>query len=221
MILLIDNYDSFAHNLARYFERLGPSVRVVRNDAIDVATVRRMGPAAIVLSPGPCTPRQAGASLNLVRELHCEIPMLGVCLGHQVIAEAFGARITQSPIPVHGRASSITHNESALFKGLRSPMKVARYHSLIADAATLPDELRATAWSDDGLLMALEHVELPVFGVQFHPESILTEFGYELLANFLSLAGSDVPICPGELRASERSQLPLGAQPLPVGPVTF
>jgi anthranilate synthase/aminodeoxychorismate synthase-like glutamine amidotransferase len=177
MILLIDNYDSFAHNLARYFQRLGQVVRVVRNDAIDAAEVRDLRPAAIVLSPGPCTPREAGASLDIVRKLHRETPMLGVCLGHQVIAEALGGRIERAPAPCHGRTSSITHNATGLFHEIPSPAKVARYHSLVVEPASLPSELRATAWTEDGVLMAFEHRHRPVYGVQFHPESILTEHG--------------------------------------------
>jgi len=189
MILLIDNYDSFVHNLARYFERLGQETRVVRNDTLDVAGVRTLGPEAIVLSPGPCTPREAGASLEIVHELHRQIPMLGVCLGHQAIAEALGGGVVRAPAPVHGRASQITHAGVGLFERVPSPLAVGRYHSLVVEPNSLPCELRPTAWTDDGVLMAFEHSRYPVFGVQFHPESILTEFGYELLANFLRLAG--------------------------------
>jgi len=221
MILLIDNYDSFAHNLARYFERLGQAVRVVRNDALDAAAVRDMRPAAIVLSPGPCTPREAGASLEIVRALHADIPMLGVCLGHQVIADALGGRIERAPTPVHGQTSPIAHDGTGLFAGLPSPLNVARYHSLVAEAKALPAELRATAWTDDGVLMAFEHIRCPVYGVQFHPESILTECGYELLANFLRLAGVDVVADPHELRTNELQHSAVSEQPLPVGPVTF
>lgn len=221
MILLIDNYDSFAHNLARYFERLGQAVRVLRNDALDVEAVRHMRPGGIVLSPGPCTPREAGASLEIVRALHADVPMLGVCLGHQVIAEALGGRIERAPTPVHGQTSSIAHDGTGLFAGLPSPLNVARYHSLIAEAETLPAELRSTAWTADRVLMAFEHVRYPVYGVQFHPESILTEGGYELLANFLRLAGVDVSVDPRELQGSELRRSAVAEQPLPVGPVTF
>jgi anthranilate synthase/aminodeoxychorismate synthase-like glutamine amidotransferase len=189
MLLLIDNYDSFVHNLARYFERLGQETHVVRNDAIDVAGIRALGPQAIVLSPGPCTPTEAGVSLDIVCELHEAVPMLGVCLGHQAIAEALGGRIVRSPAPVHGSASQISHCGSGLFQGVPSPLTVGRYHSLIAEPCSLPYALRPTAWTDDGVLMAFEHMRYPVFGVQFHPESILTEHGYEILANFLQLAG--------------------------------
>jgi anthranilate synthase/aminodeoxychorismate synthase-like glutamine amidotransferase len=221
MILLIDNYDSFAHNLARYFERLGQIVRMVRNDAIDAAAVRDMRPAGLVLSPGPCTPREAGTSLEIVRALHTEVPMLGVCLGHQVIAEALGGKIGRAQTPVHGQTSPIAHDGTGLFAGLPSPMNVARYHSLVAEAGALPAELCTTAWTEDGVLMAFEHVRHPVYGVQFHPESILTECGFELLANFLRLADIDVPVDPRELRTSELRSSAMGEQPLPVGPVTF
>jgi anthranilate synthase/aminodeoxychorismate synthase-like glutamine amidotransferase len=221
MILLIDNYDSFAHNLARYFERLGQSVVVARNDAIDATAVRAMAPDAMVLSPGPCTPREAGASLDVVRSFHNEIPILGVCLGHQVIAEALGGRIVRAPAPVHGQSTQIRHGGSGLFAGLPSPLTVGRYHSLVVDPATLPRELKATAWTNDGVLMAFEHESLPVFGVQFHPESVLTQHGFELLENFLRLAGLKVAVEPGALSASELDPPPLIQQTLPDRPVTF
>jgi para-aminobenzoate synthetase component 2 len=221
MILLVDNYDSFAHNLARYFERLGQRVRVVRNDAIDVPAVRDLRPAAVVLSPGPCTPREAGASLEIVRRLHAEVPMLGVCLGHQVIAEALGGRIGRAPLPVHGQTSPIEHDGAGLFAGLPMPLKVARYHSLVAHPQGFPEQLQATAWTSDGVLMAFVHRRWPVYGVQFHPESILTEYGYELLANFLRLSGIEVLVDPRELRESELSRATVHEPPLPVGPVTF
>jgi anthranilate synthase/aminodeoxychorismate synthase-like glutamine amidotransferase len=189
MILLIDNYDSFVFNLARYFERLGQETAVLRNDAIDVAGVRAMRPEAVVLSPGPCTPREAGCSLDIVRELHRELPILGVCLGHQAIAEAFGGRIVRSPEPMHGRPSRIHHNRRGIFAGIPSPFLACRYHSLIAEEKSLPACLRITARTKDGLIMGLRHRRYPVIGVQFHPESILTEHGQRLLANFLALAG--------------------------------
>jgi anthranilate synthase/aminodeoxychorismate synthase-like glutamine amidotransferase len=221
MILLIDNYDSFVHNLARYFERLGQQTVVIRNDAADVAGIEARRPDAIVLSPGPCTPREAGESLEIVRRLHKSVPILGVCLGHQVIAEALGGRIVSAPTPVHGQASAVQHAGSGLLAGLPSPMRVGRYHSLVVEATSLPGELRPTAWTDDGVVMALQHDRWPVYGVQFHPESILTECGYELLANFLSLAGLKVGadsaiLANGELRNSGDLR-----QPLPVGPVPF
>jgi anthranilate synthase/aminodeoxychorismate synthase-like glutamine amidotransferase len=221
MLLLIDNYDSFAHNLARYFDRLGAATHVVRNDVIDVADVRGMRPAAIVLSPGPCTPREAGASLDIVRTLYTEIPMLGVCLGHQVIAAALGGEVVRAQTPVHGRTSAVVHDGAGLFAGVPSPLTVGRYHSLVVEPASLPDELRSTALTDRGVIMAFEHVRRPVFGVQFHPESILTEHGYDLLANFLGIAGIDVLRDPSKLAASERREPPRKQQPLPTQPVTF
>jgi anthranilate synthase component II len=221
MILLIDNYDSFAHNLARYFERLGQRTTTVRNDAIDVAAVRDLRPAAVILSPGPCTPHEAGASLEIVRALHTEVPMLGVCLGHQVIAEALGGRIVRAPTPMHGQTSAVTHAGTRLFEGLPSPMKAARYHSLVAETKTLPATLRVTAQTSDGVIMALEHEQFPVFGVQFHPESILTEHGYQLLANFLKLAGLSVERDPGTLAQEENQSCSAICHSLPIGPVTF
>lgn len=221
MLLLIDNYDSFVHNLARYFERLGQVVHVVRNDSIEVAGVRAMQPQAVVLSPGPCTPREAGISLEIVRRLATEIPLLGVCLGHQIIAEAMGARVVRAPHPVHGRASPIEHDGRGLFAGLPSPFRAGRYHSLVVQWESLPTALRATAWTRDDILMAFEHVHYPVFGVQFHPESILTEGGYELLANFLRLVGLNVQGKPAELASSEKRCQPSLSPPLPIGPVTF
>jgi len=221
MLLLIDHYDSFVHNLARYFERLGQFVRVVRSDATDVAGVRAMRPKAVVLSPGPCTPREAGMSLEIVRYLASEIPLLGVCLGHQIIAEAMGARVVRAPLPVHGQASQIEHEGTGLFAGLPSPFTAGRYHSLVVQPQSLPSALRPTAWTRDNILMAFEHEHLPVFGVQFHPESILTEGGYLLLANFLRLVGLHVTLEPGELARTEKMCQPPHRRPLPLGPVPF
>jgi para-aminobenzoate synthetase component 2 len=221
MILLIDNYDSFVHNLARYFEQLGQRAVVVRNDEIDATAARAMGPAAIVLSPGPCTPREAGASLDLVRSLYTQLPILGVCLGHQVIAEALGGKIVRARAPTHGRASAIEHADSGLFAGLPSPLRVGRYHSLVVDPASLASELRPTAWAEDGALMAFEHARWPVYGVQFHPESILTERGYDLLANFLKLAGLNVAVPARELANGELRKPADVDRQLPLGPVTF
>jgi anthranilate synthase/aminodeoxychorismate synthase-like glutamine amidotransferase len=221
MILLIDNFDSFAHNLARYLQRLGQQVCVVRNDAIVASEIRQMRPAAIVLSPGPCAPRQAGASLDIVRSLHAEIPMLGVCLGHQVIAEALGGQIVRAKKPVHGQYTAIRHNGCGLFKGLSSPLRVARYHSLVADPNSLPQQLQPAAWTDDGIVMSFKHKSYPVFGVQFHPESVLTEGGYEILTNFLCAAGETVEADPRQLLASELPN-PRGVERLlPDQPVTF
>ena len=193
MILLIDNYDSFVYNLARYFECLGHTVEVVRNMAIDPAGARSRRPAAIVLSPGPCTPDTSGRSLEIVRALHAEFPMLGVCLGHQIIAQALGGRVIRAPQPIHGRASPVYHNGSGIFAGLPNPIIAGRYHSLVVDNDSLPDCLDVTARTDDGIIMAIEHRRLPIVGLQFHPESILTDCGYRILTGFLRLAGLAVP----------------------------
>jgi anthranilate synthase/aminodeoxychorismate synthase-like glutamine amidotransferase len=219
MILLIDNYDSFVHNLARYLRRLGAETRVVRNDAVDAAAIRKLHPQAIVISPGPCTPAEAGCSVDVVRQLGSEIPILGVCLGHQAIGEAFGARIVRAPQPVHGRASPIQHASEGLFANLPAPLTVGRYHSLVIDPRSLPAELQATGATTDGVIMAIAHRKWPVWGVQFHPESILTEGGYQLLANFLRLAGMEVTQ-PLPESAAER---PLVAREyeIPSRPVTF
>lgn len=190
MILLIDNYDSFVHNLARYFEELGCETDVVRNDSTTVDEVRRRLPQAIVLSPGPCTPRETGICGDIVRELGPTTPILGVCLGHQTIAYALGGRIVRAPQPVHGRTSLILNHGERLFAGLPNPLRATRYHSLIAEESSLPAVFQVTARSEEGLIMALDHREWPVFGVQFHPESVLTECGHRLLANFLILAGA-------------------------------
>jgi anthranilate synthase/aminodeoxychorismate synthase-like glutamine amidotransferase len=221
MILLLDNYDSFAHNLGRYFLRLGQQVHVVRNDAIDVAGVQSMRPGAVIISPGPCTPREAGASLDIVQKLHREVPMLGVCLGHQVIAEALGGHIVRAAVPVHGQASMIIHEGRGIFEDIPSPLTAGRYHSLVVEPATLPAELVPTAWTKDGVLMAFQHATLPVFGVQFHPESILTEHGYGLLANFLRLAALNVSKKSHLLATSELNERTRPQVNLPMQPVTF
>jgi anthranilate synthase/aminodeoxychorismate synthase-like glutamine amidotransferase len=219
VILLIDNYDSFVFNLARYFRRLGHDALVVRNDAIDVAGVRSLGPAAVVLSPGPCAPRQAGCSLEMVRQLHAEVPMLGVCLGHQAIGEALGGRIVRAPDPVHGRTSRIHHDGQGIFAGLPSPLDVCRYHSLVVEAGSVPDGLEVSARDEQGLVMALRHRQLPVVGVQFHPESILTEHGFSMLAGFLRLAGlparDPAELGPELVPAVEK------LAPQPIAPLTF
>lgn len=195
MILVVDNFDSFVYNLARYLHRLGQETVVIRNDAIDVAQARAMRPQAIVLSPGPCTPREAGCSLDLVRELSGEIPMLGVCLGHQIIGEACGGRVVRAPQPMHGRTSTIKHDQQGLFAGLPPALTVSRYHSLMVEEATLPSSLKVTARTADGVVMAIAHRDWPLYGVQFHPEAILTEGGFALLSNFLRLAGGSLPAC--------------------------
>jgi len=188
MILVIDNFDSFVHNLARYIGELGHERRTVRTDAITVEDALAMEPQAIMLSPGPCGPDKAGISVPLVKAAAEQgIPLLGVCLGHQAIAAAFGGRILRAARPVHGKPARIAHDGTEMFHGLPSPFTAARYHSLIAE---LPrgGPLRATAFAEDGTLMALAHETLPIFGVQFHPESVLTEHGHALLANFLALS---------------------------------
>ena len=187
-ILVIDNYDSFVFNVARYFEELGRDVIVRRNDEIDIAAIRRAAPAAIVISPGPGTPREAGISEAVVAELTGEIPILGVCLGHQAIGEVFGGKIAPAKRPLYGRASRVVHDGTGLFEGLPQPLVVGRYHSLIVEpTAALEAELTVDAASEEGEIMALSHRTAPVYGVQFHPESILTEFGHALFANFLRL----------------------------------
>lgn len=190
MILVIDNFDSFVHNLARYIGELGFERRIIRTDEISVEEALALEPAAILLSPGPCGPDEAGISVDLVRAAAAHrIPLLGVCLGHQAIAAAFGGRILRAPRPVHGKASYIYHQHTDLFDSIPSPFMAGRYHSLIAE---LPEggPLRATAHTDDGVLMALAHETVPIFGVQFHPESVLTTHGHKLLGNFLSIAGA-------------------------------
>lgn len=214
MILLIDNYDSFVCNLARYFQRLGHATRIVRNDALPVETIRALEPAAIVLSPGPCRPRQAGCSIELVRQLTGVVPMLGVCLGHQAIVEAWGGRVVRAPKPMHGRSSRIRHDRRGAFAGLPNPMQVGRYHSLIVDRASVPRCFEITAVTDDGLVMAVRHRAHRVIGLQFHPESILTEHGYPLLAGFLRQSGLEVPpVVP--CRQDERIDLPHPPGPRP------
>jgi anthranilate synthase/aminodeoxychorismate synthase-like glutamine amidotransferase len=220
MIVLVDNYDSFVHNLARYFERLGQPTLVVRNDAIDADGIVASGASAVVLSPGPCTPVEAGCSLDVVRQLAGRVPILGVCLGHQAIAAALGARIVRAHEPMHGRTSPVHHDGRGVFAGLPTPFTACRYHSLVVDRATLPDCLSVTALTGDETIMAVTHREWPVVGVQFHPESILTEHGYRLLANFLRLAGLAVPAeLPG--MASELIEPRAVKALLPDRPVTF
>ncbi len=189
MILLIDNYDSFVHNLARYLEELGSEPVVVRNDAVSVDDVRRMAPEAIILSPGPCTPREAGITLEVIRTLGDRIPMLGVCLGHQAIGVACGAKLVRAHDPMHGRTSPVTHDGAGLFAGLPNPLRTMRYHSLALSEEEWPAELAITARTADGTIMGISHRHWPLHAVQFHPESILTECGHQLLSNFLTMAG--------------------------------
>lgn len=184
-ILLLDNYDSFTYNLFQYLSELGATVEVFRNDQIEVDEVRERAPERIVISPGPCTPVEAGISLPLIREVGIDIPILGVCLGHQAIGAAYGGRVVRAPVPMHGKLSEIEHSGESVFHGLPSPFMATRYHSLIVERETLPSSLAVTAWSDDGLIMGLRHRTLPVEGIQFHPESYTTEHGKQLLRNFL------------------------------------
>jgi anthranilate synthase component II len=193
MILLIDNYDSFTYNLVHYLGELGAGVEVVRNDAISVADAMARKPAAIVLSPGPCTPTQAGICLEMIgAAADAKLPLLGVCLGHQAIGQWFGGDVVRAPYVMHGKTSQMLHTGTSVFAGLPNGFTATRYHSLIVDRATLPDCLTVTAETDDGLIMGLAHKTLPLHGVQFHPESIMTQHGHALLANFLNLAG--VPV---------------------------
>jgi anthranilate synthase/aminodeoxychorismate synthase-like glutamine amidotransferase len=185
MILLIDNYDSFTFNLVHFFGDLGATCLVKRNDTLTPEEALALNPEAIVLSPGPCTPNEAGICLDLVRLAAGKIPLLGVCLGHQAIGQAFGGHVIRAPEPVHGKTSPVTHGDTDLFKGLPDPFSATRYHSLIVEKSSLPDALEATAFTQDGIIMGLRHRTLPIFGVQFHPESIATEHGHALLANFL------------------------------------
>jgi anthranilate synthase component 2 len=190
-LLLIDNYDSFTYNLVQFLGDLGAETQVLRNDAATAEEALAIGAAAIVLSPGPCAPDQAGICLKLIR-LCAErrVPLLGVCLGHQAIGQEFGGKVIRAPFPMHGKVSPITHDGTSVFGALPSPFNVTRYHSLIVERATLPADLRITAETADGLIMGLAHKTLPIHGVQFHPESIASEHGHDILANFLDLAGT-------------------------------
>lgn len=188
MYVLIDNYDSFTWNLWHFLEELGASVEVYRNDAIDPAGVLALEPEGIVLSPGPCTPDRAGICLDLVGAAAGRVPLLGVCLGHQAIGQRFGGRVVRAPEVMHGKTSPILHEGGDVFRGLPSPFTATRYHSLVLERASLPGEILVTAETGDGTVMGVRHVDHPVFGVQFHPESIASEQGHELLANFLAIA---------------------------------
>ena len=187
-VLLIENYDSFTWNLVHYLGALGAEVEVHRNDEISVDEVLANNPDAIVLSPGPCTPKEAGICLDLIKAAADKIPLFGVCLGHQAIGDAFGGDVIRAPMPIHGKLSTINHGAKQVFRGINGPLQGTRYHSLIVDEATLPDSLEVTASTDDGLIMGLSHKTLPIHGVQFHPESILSEHGHQILKNFLDLA---------------------------------
>jgi anthranilate synthase/aminodeoxychorismate synthase-like glutamine amidotransferase len=185
MLLIIDNYDSFTYNLVQYFGELGVEMKVVRNDALDVAGVKALAPERICISPGPCTPNEAGISCDLIRELGATTPILGVCLGHQSIGQVYGGDVVRADRLMHGKTSPILHEGKSVFAGVPSPFEATRYHSLIVKRETLPDCLEITAWTEEGEIMGLCHREHPVHGVQFHPESILTENGKKLLENFL------------------------------------
>jgi anthranilate synthase/aminodeoxychorismate synthase-like glutamine amidotransferase len=193
MLLLIDNYGSFTYNLYQYLAELGADVLVLRNDEVSAEEAEALAPSHDVLSPGPCTPREAGVSNAIVARLGPRVPLLGVCLGHQCIGEVFGGRVVRASEPVHGKVSRIHHTGQGVFRGLPSPFTAARYHSLIVGRATLPGTLQITAATDDGLIMGLRHREYPIEGVQFHPESLLTSSGLDLLRTFLE--GATAPVC--------------------------
>ena len=186
MLLMIDNYDSFTYNLVQYLGELGEEVRVVRNDELTVEDIARLAPARIVISPGPCTPNEAGVSLPVIARFAGKIPILGVCLGHQAIGQAFGGRIVHAKTLMHGKVSPIHHAGKGVFRGLPSPFNATRYHSLAIERESCPADLEITAWTDDGEIMGVRHRSMAVEGVQFHPESILTEHGHALLRNFLT-----------------------------------
>lgn len=186
MILVIDNYDSFTYNLVQYLGELGEEVIVRRNDEIDLEGIRELAPDHLLLSPGPCTPNEAGITLDVIQTFKGEIPILGVCLGHQAIGQAFGGRVIRAQRLMHGKTSPVLHDGTSVFTELPSPLTAARYHSLIVERESLPDCLAITAWTAEGEIMGLRHREYPIEGVQFHPESIVTEYGHRMLARFLS-----------------------------------
>ncbi|HTG80706.1 MAG TPA: aminodeoxychorismate/anthranilate synthase component II [Geobacteraceae bacterium] len=187
MLLMIDNYDSFTYNIVQYFGELGEEVAVHRNDKITIAGIEALAPRRIVVSPGPCSPEEAGISVEAIRHFAGKVPILGVCLGHQAIGAAFGGRIVRSATLMHGKTSPIHHDGKGLFRGLPNPFEATRYHSLIVERASLPACLDVSAWVEEGEIMGLSHRDLPIWGVQFHPESILTEGGMDILRNFLEM----------------------------------
>ncbi len=185
-LLFIDNYDSFTYNLVQFFGTLPATLRVYRNDKIDLAGVRALNPDKIVISPGPCTPHEAGVSNDIIREFHTRVPILGVCLGHQCIGHVFGAVVNRNERIMHGKVSPVRHNGDELFAGMSNPFQATRYHSLVVRRETLPPEIVVTAWTDEGEVMGLRHRDFPLWGVQFHPESVLTPEGQKLMANFFN-----------------------------------
>jgi anthranilate synthase component 2 len=185
MLLMIDNYDSFTYNLVQYLAEIGQEVEVIRNDKISIKEIKKLNPQYIVISPGPCTPNEAGISLDLIESFKGKIPILGVCLGHQSIGQAFGGKIIHAQTIMHGKTSKISHNNLGVFSGIKNPFTATRYHSLVIDRKSLPDCFDITAWTDDNEIMGIKHKELAIEGVQFHPESILSEYGHDLLKNFL------------------------------------
>jgi anthranilate synthase/aminodeoxychorismate synthase-like glutamine amidotransferase len=188
MLVIIDNYDSFTYNLVQYFGELGAEMKIFRNDTVTVDEVRAMSPSHICISPGPCTPNEAGISMELIREMGSRVPVLGVCLGHQSIGQVYGGDVVRAGRLMHGKTSMIHHAGASVFAGMPEPFEATRYHSLIVKRETLPDCLEITAWTDEGEIMGLRHKELPVHGVQFHPESILTQDGRRMLRNFLGFS---------------------------------
>lgn len=187
MILVLDNYDSFVYNLSRYIQQLDFDTKVCRSDQLTVADIRNLKPEAIVISPGPCTPNEAGVSLDAIRHFGAEIPILGICLGHQAIGQAFGATVKKALFPTHGKSTKITHTENDIFKNIKNPLMVARYHSLIVAQEHFPSDLIITSYSEGNEIMSLQHKIHKIYGLQFHPESVLTEQGYHLLRNFLNV----------------------------------
>jgi anthranilate synthase/aminodeoxychorismate synthase-like glutamine amidotransferase len=185
MILIIDNYDSFTFNLVQYLGELGVEIHVARNDALTISDIETMAPDGIVISPGPCTPNEAGISVELIKKFHTTIPILGVCLGHQAIGQAFGGEIVKAPTVVHGKVSTINHTGKGIFLRVPDKFSAARYHSLIIKKESVPGELAITAWTDDNIIMGVKHNNFPTFGVQFHPESIATQYGKIILENFV------------------------------------
>ena len=192
MFLLIDNYDSFTYNLYHYLGELGAQLVVKRNDALTAAEAVAMNPQGIILSPGPCTPNEAGICLKLIEAVAGKVPLLGVCLGHQALGQAFGGKVVRAPAPLHGKLSQVSHRSVGVFQDIPTPFTGTRYHSLIVDRATLPDCLEITAETSDGLIMGMQHRQYPLHGVQFHPESIASEHGHRLLGNFLRIAGHNM-----------------------------